>query len=249
MRFYLIFITALLGLALGSFCNAWAWRIVHGESIARGRSHCPDCSHILGVGDLVPLFSWLFLKGRCRYCGAPISKRYPLTEGLLALYFVSVLLRFGLTADALRLALLGCLLLTASLVDYDTMELPDALLIAAAALALLRLFEAGAWKSVLIGAFAVSVPLLLIVLLMDKIMKRETMGGGDIKLMAVLGMHFGAMQALLLLVASCFIGIFLAFATKKGRGKAFPFGPVLSLGAWFTALFGWRIIAWYISLF
>ena len=162
---YLLFVTFLLGLVFGSFCNAWAWRLAHGESIVHGRSHCAVCGHPLAARDLVPLFSWLFLRGRCRYCGAPISKRYPAVELVSALYYVSVVLRFGLTVDALRFLILGSLRLTASLVDLDTMELPNGLLLAAALSALLRL--PGGWKSALLGAVAVSVPLLLLVLLIN----------------------------------------------------------------------------------
>ena len=108
---YILTVTALLGLVFGSFCNAWAWRIAHGESIVHGRSHCAVCGHPLSARDLVPLLSWLFLRGKCRYCGAPISVRYPAVELISALYYLSIVLRFGLSADALRLLILGSLLL------------------------------------------------------------------------------------------------------------------------------------------
>ena len=244
---YILVITALLGLVMGSFCNAWAWRLAHGESIAHGRSHCAVCGHPLAARDLVPLFSWLFLRGRCRYCGAPISPRYPAVELVSALYYVSVVLRFGLTVDALRFLILGSLLLTASLVDLDTMELPDGLLLAAALSALLRL--PGGWKSALLGAVAVSVPLLLLVLLADRLLGRETMGGGDIKLVAVLGLHFGPLQTLFLLILACVLGLALGAAMKKAKDAPFPFGPALSLAGWLTALCGGPAVSWYLSLF
>ncbi|MDO5445012.1 MAG: prepilin peptidase [Eubacteriales bacterium] len=246
---YIVFLFFVLGLVFGSFCNAWAWRIVHDENIARGRSHCAVCGHELAAKDLVPLFSWLFLKGKCRYCGAPISKRYPLAELILGAYFLSVYLVYGLTFDCLRLIILGCLLLVCSLVDYDTMELPDPLMAAAALAALLRLTEPGGWKSALIGCFAVSVPLLIVVLIADRILKKESMGGGDIKLLAVLGLHFGPAKTFFLLIIACIIGILAASAAKKGKGTAFPFGPVLALSAWITALIGTPVVNWYLSLF
>lgn len=244
---YILFVSALLGLVLGSFCNAWAWRIVHGESIARGRSHCALCGHTLGAKDLVPLISWLALRGRCRYCGAPISKRYPAAELISGFYYVSVMWRFGLTVEVLRLLILGSLLLTASLVDLDTMELPDGLLIAAALAALPRLPDG--WRDALLGAAAIAGPLLLLVLLCDKVMGRETMGGGDIKLVAVLGLHFGPAQTLLLLILACVLGLVLGAALKKGRDAPFPFGPALSLAAWIAALAGGPVVEWYFSLF
>ena len=89
-QIYIGFVFFLFGLVFGSFCNAWAWRIAHDESIAKGRSHCPECGHTLAAKDLVPLFSWIALKGKCRYCGKPISRRYPLVEAILGVYFLSV---------------------------------------------------------------------------------------------------------------------------------------------------------------
>lgn len=251
---YILTVTALLGLVLGSFCNAWAWRIANGESIARGRSHCAACGHTLSARDLIPLVSWLLLRGKCRYCGAPISPRYPAAELISGLYYVSIVLRYDLSWDALRLLLMGSLLLTACLVDWDTMELPDGLLAAAALCALLRLPAEGlgALKSALPGAFAVSVPLLLFVLLADKVLGRESMGGGDIKLTAVLGLHFGPALSLLLLIAACVLGLLFALPRNRaadGVSRPFPFGPALGGAAWLTALFGAPILTWYLGLF
>lgn len=246
---YLPFMSFLFGTVFGSFCNAWAWRIVHNEKISKGRSHCPKCGHVLGVPDLIPLFSWLFLKGKCRYCKEPISPRYILAEAVLGLYFLSVYLVYGLSWTCLRLLILGGLLLICSLTDLETMEIPDAMLIAAAAAALLRLTEQGGWKSALIGCFAVSVPLLLLVLLMDRLLKKETMGGGDIKLMAVLGLHFGAAKTLFILIAACVLGIVLAVIQKKKPDVRFPFGPILAIAGWITALVGEPVMNWYFGLF
>ena len=246
---YIGFVFFLFGLVFGSFCNAWAWRIAHDESIAKGRSHCPECGHTLAAKDLVPLFSWIALKGKCRYCGKPISRRYPLVEAILGVYFLSVYIVYGISFSCLRLILLGCLLLICSLVDWETMELPDPLMIAAAVTALLRLTEPGGWKDALIGCFAVSVPLLILVLIADKVLGKESMGGGDIKLVAVLGLHFGAAKTLFLLIIACIIGILAAKAARKGKSTAFPFGPVLSFAAWITALVGTPFLEFYMSFF
>ncbi len=244
---YIVCIAALLGLIFGSFCNAWAWRIAHGESIVRGRSRCAACGHVLAPKDLIPLLSWLALRGRCRYCGGLISPRYPAAELISGAYYVSVVLRYDVTVDALRLLILGSLLLTASLVDLDTMELPDGLLLAAALSALLRLPDG--WKDALLGAAAVAGPLLLLVLLADTLAGRETMGGGDIKLVALLGLHFGPLQTLLLLILACALGLLLGAVLKRAKDAPFPFGPALSLSAWLTALAGGPLAGWYLSLF
>ena len=249
---YLIFITCVIGLCMGSFLNAWAWRIAHNENIAKGRSHCPECGHVLGPLDLVPLFSWLCLKGRCRYCGASIPKRYPLTELICMCLYLSIVLRFGFTIDTLRFILVGSFLLTAALVDIDIMEIPDGMLIGIAAASLLRLSEGlMALKDMPIGFLAVSVPLLIVVLIMEAVLKRTAMGGGDIKLIAVLGLHFGALRTLFLLIIACFAGLIFAahYNNKNNKKKAFPFGPSIAIAAWITALIGEPVINMYLSLF
>lgn len=248
MKIYVYAVSFLFGAVFGSFCNAWAWRIVHHENIAKGRSHCAVCGHELSAKDLVPVFSYLFLKGRCRYCGEKISPRYLMVELISAVYFVSVIWVAGLSVMAVRYLILGCILLISSLVDLDIMEIPDRMMIAAAVISLLRFAEGTTVLSYLSGLIP-AVVLLLLVLLMDKIMKRETMGGGDIKLMAVLGLHFGPAGAVFILIASCIIGIIAAYATGKGKGKAFPFGPMLAAGAWLYMLVGAKLVNWYLSLF
>ena len=247
---YLLFLTALIGLVMGSFCNAWAWRIAHNENISRGRSHCPSCGHVLSPLDLFPLISWLMLRGRCRYCKAPISVRYPLTELISMLIYLSLILRFGFTLNAIRFIIVGSLLFTASLVDIDIMEIPDRMLIFVCLAALLRLGDGiQVIPGMLIGFAAVSVPLLTVVLAMEHLLKKEAMGGGDIKLIAVLGLHFGAAQSLLLLIIACFVGLIFAAAAKTGRGREFPFGPSIAIAAWLTALVGQQVISWYLGLF
>ena len=248
---YILILTVLLGVVMGSFCNAWAWRLAHGESIATGRSHCAVCGHQLSARDLIPLVSWLSLHGKCRYCGEPISARYPAVELISAAYYVSVVLRYDMSWSALRFLLIGSLLLTAALVDLDQMELPDGLLMASAFLAVLRVPEEGlaGLAHALMGAAAASVPLLLLVLLADRLMGRETMGGGDIKLMAVFGLHVGAFCSLFLLIAGCLVGLVFAIVTQKGKGNEFPFGPSLVLAGWITVLAGQPFLNWYLSLF
>ena len=246
---YFIFVTALLGLVMGSFCNAWAWRIVNNEKISKGRSHCTSCGHVLEALDLIPVLSWVFLKGKCRHCGAKIPVRYPVTEIISCVWYVSMLLTYGLTLDFIRLCLTGSCLLAASLVDIDSMELPDGFTVA---IALFAMLKAGAHPEqqldMVIGAL-IALPLLLLVLLMDKIKQTETMGGGDIKLLAALGLHFGWKGTLFLLIAACIAGLVFAALTRKEKDVPFPFGPMLAIAAFFTAVFGDTVINAYLELF
>lgn len=253
---YLLCLFALAGLVAGSFCNAWAWRLAHHESIARGRSHCAVCGHTLGAGDLIPLISYLFLRGKCRYCGAPISRRYPIAEGLMALYFLSIILRFDFTAPftTLRWLLLGCILFTVALVDWDTREIPDRLHVMGILLFFLRGIREGipGICNGLLGAAAVLIPLFVFVLIADKVLGRESMGGGDLKLLGVLGLHFGLALTILLLILSCIIGLLLGLILKNTKSKnagLIPFGTAVALSAWPVILFGDLLLSWYLSLF
>ena len=262
MQLYLLAVTALLGLVFGSFCNAWAWRLAHGESIVHGRSHCASCGHTLAARDLVPVLSYLGLRGRCRYCGTHISPRYPAVEVILCAFFVSVVLSYHtLVGEIPSLGyawltltcwlVLGSLLLVAALVDLDTREIPDRLLAGMACLFPFvgLVYGWNGYKEGLLGAAAVGVPLLLFVLLADRIMGCETMGGADIKLFFVLGLYFGAGRTLLLLVLSSLIGILGAVLTHRGKREPFPFGPAIALAAWIVLLFGTQFLAWYWGIF
>lgn len=252
---YILTVTAALGLVMGSFLNCYAWRLANGESILRGRSHCTACGKALGPADLVPVFSYLFLRGRCRHCGAKISPRYPATELLCAVVFVSVVLRYDVTPRALTLLLLCAILLTASLVDLESGIIPDRLILAGIGVFLIfSFFEDGPVLETLgrglFGALAVTLPLLLLVLLADKVLKRDTMGGGDIKLIFMIGLFFDWQQNLLLLIAACILGLLLALILGKARPNTqFPFGPALAGAAWLVMLFGRPVLDWYLSLF
>ncbi len=249
----LIVLAAVLGAVLGSFLNCAAWRLVHKESILRGRSHCAKCGHTLGALDLVPIFSYLALKGKCRYCGQPISRRYPAVEAVSALVFCTVLLRFDVSWACLRFLWLLSLMLLGALVDYEDGWIPDRVSILAAIGYLPLAFLEGGWKLLLSGVLsgaAVLLALLAIVLVMEKIMKTEVMGGGDLKLFAVLGLYFGWQQGIFLVLVSCILGLAaMALAGRLKRRTETRFAPILYLSAWLTALVGGPVIEWYLGLF
>lgn len=127
----LVGFAAVLGACLGSFVNCLAWRKAHGESVLAGRSRCPSCGYVLGPLDLVPVVSWIALRGRCRHCGTRVSVRYVLVEVLLATVFVALLVVYGASPAWLVYAALVCVLLAAALVDFDTFTIPNGFVIAA----------------------------------------------------------------------------------------------------------------------
>ena len=250
---YLITLCAVLGLVMGSALNCLAFRIAKGEKWSGGRSHCVSCGHELRWADLVPVLSYLFLKGRCRYCGEKISPRYVLSELTLGLVFVCTLLRYDLSLScAVMLVLFSCLFCL-SLVDLDTFEIPNRFLLIPAAVRLVQLIyqfglSAPFWKQVLPAA-AILLAMLGLVLVIDKLLGKESMGGGDIKLLSLLGLFFSFPEWLLLLFVACILGLLLALTLGAKKGIAFPFGPAISAAAFFVSLFGSQLTGWYLSLF
>ena len=250
---FCVVVAACLGAVLGSFLNCAAFRIVRGESFTKGHSRCPACGHDLGASELIPVFSWLLQKGRCKHCGERISPRYPLTELAFALISVLCLLRFDLTVLCLRnYVFLGCLFLL-TLTDLEAMLIPDGCHIAAAlawlaALPFLHMGR-GAILAALLSAVGFGGGLLLISMAMDKLLGRDTLGGGDIKLLAVVGLYLGPIASLFALVLACILGLAIhALTSREGAGHAFPFGPSIALASALMLLYGQPLVRWYGAL-
>lgn len=253
VQIYLTVLCFVLGAVLGSGLNCLAYRMARGQKWTKGHSVCPACGARLKALDLIPVVSWLALKGKCRSCKAPVSPRYFLTELGLGLLFAATLWRFGLTVELGLWLVFECCLFCLSLVDLETQIIPDRFLLIPAVLRLVWLLAvgglgslwAGLWPGLVVGG-----AVLVLSLVMDKILKKDSMGGGDIKLLAVLGLYFGLAQSLLLVVIACFVGIALAAALVKAKpGAAFPFGPALAAAAVITMFIGQPVIAWYLGLF
>lgn len=255
---YCCVLAFLLGACTGSFLNCMAWRIVHGESVLRGRSHCDACGHALGARDLFPIVSYLVSRGRCRYCGAKLSARHVWAETITGAVFVLLLLKYDISLQTLEAVLLCCILLASAFADLEGYIIPDRFILAGIVVRLPFLFLLGDFKSQLIdallGGFAVGGGLLLVVLLYEKLRRLDAMGGGDIKLLFVTGLYLGWMQNLLCLLFACIFGIFFAALSQKKcqsqeNAKIFPWGPSICAAAITTLLFGDQIIVAYLGLF
>ena len=247
-------VACVLGAVFGSFLNCAAWRIAHGESFLRGHSHCPACGHALGARDLVPVLSWLAQRGRCRYCGEKISARYPLTELAFAALTLLCLLRFDLTVLCLRNWIFLCCLFCLSLVDLEIYTIPDGCLLTAMAawLAALPFLRPGLWEigRSLLAGLCFGGGILLLSLLMDRVLGKESLGGGDVKLFAVAGVYLGFAGTLFAMLLSCILGLLFALVQKKrgNGGRAIPFGPSISLASAVMLLWGQGLIQWYLGL-
>lgn len=339
---YILILAFLFGAVFGSYIDCVAWRLVHHERVARGRSHCDVCGHALGAGDLIPIISYLRSGGRCRYCGAKFSAESTWVELALGLGFAAIVYKFDVSFVALRYLGLLVILMGLSLVDQKTLLIPDrfhvagilwwlltlpliactqgrglteALSITGARLPLAnapglqdglgRIMLAAAdsaatagtslvssasaaatnaasaatagnslaasaaatnaagasatftadipftqWlltdlKWGLISAFGVGLLMLLISLVFDKLTGKESLGGGDIKLLFMTGLYMRPGVTLFNLMLSCFVGLFIALGLKKDK---IPFGPSISIAVFLSILFGSEFVAWYTGL-
>lgn len=317
IQLYILILAFLFGAVFGSYIDCVAWRLVHHERVARGRSHCDVCGHALGAGDLIPIISYLRSGGRCRYCGAKFSAESTWVELVLGLGFAAIVYKFDLSFVALRYLGLLVILMGLSLVDQKTLLIPDRfhvagilwwlltlpliactqgrgltealsitgvrlplanapglqdglgrIMLAAAGLQPGSAAPAGVslatgasatftadipftqWlltdlKWGLISAFGVGLLMLLISLVFDRLTGKESLGGGDIKLLFMTGLYMRPGVTLFSLILSCFVGLFIALGLKKDK---IPFGPSISIAVFLSVLFGSEFVAWYTGL-
>lgn len=250
---FCVVVAACFGAVMGSFLNCAAFRIVRGENFLRGRSRCPACGHVLTPIELIPVISWAIQRGRCRACGQKVSIRYPLTELGFAALTVLCLLRFDLTVLCARNYVFLCCLFLLTLTDLEDMTIPDGChIVAALAWAAAIPFTFTGWGDVirpLIAALVFGGGLLAISLVMDRILGRDSLGGGDIKLFAIVGLYLGIVGTLFTLLAACVLGLALnALLRRGGEGRAFPFGPAIAAAAALMLLYGAPLVQWYANL-
>ena len=240
----------LLGCCIFSFLNVVIYRLPKKMDFVTGRSACPFCGHALGAPDMVPVLGWVFLGGKCRYCKAGISVRYPLVEFAGGIAAVLCSYHFGINPRAIIAFLFLCVLTVVSFVDMDTMEIPFSLVIAAALMGVLSVlfFPEISFVERVIGIFCVSVPLYLLTVAVP-----GAFGGGDIKLMAACGIFLGWKLNLLALflgvMGGGIYGFWLLAAKRKKRTDHFAFGPFLCLGMAAALFWGEKILDWYLGFF
>lgn len=248
---YILIITFILGSSLGSFTCCLADRILNGTSVLKGRSHCDTCGHVLGVLDLIPLFSWLALRGRCRYCGSKIPAEAFWAELVSGMACCLIVYRYDISVLALRGILLWMVLLCLTLTDLHAWIIPDRLQIAGIVIFLgtaVFLPEPGAriLRGCLIG-FCLSGGMLALSLVFDRLLGRESLGGGDIKLFFVTGLYLQSVwEVLFFLIFSCVLGIVCSMVRREAK---IPFGPAIAAACFVMLLYGDTLTQWYTGLF
>lgn len=238
----------LYGIIIGSFLNVCICRIPKKENIVTTRSHCTSCGCQLKWYDLIPLFSWLMLGGRCRKCKARISVQYPVIEALNGILWLIIFSVCGIRIETVLYCIMASALLALSVIDFRTYEIPIGFNLMIAALGLVRvLTDLSGWTEYAIGFFAVSVPLYIIYLLT----KGRGIGGGDIKLMAAAGLLLGWKLILLAFLIGCILGSVIHLLRMKlsAADHVLAMGPYLSAGIFIAALWGNQLLSWYLGLY
>ena len=248
---YFLVLAALFGAVMGSFLHCATYRLVHGGSVLRGRSRCPACGHVLGPGDLIPVVSWLALRGKCRYCCGPIHWRYPVSEGTMALLTALCLARFDLTLLCLRNWILLACLFTLTITDLEDRTIPDLLLaVPAGVWAATAPFLLSGWREAglhLAAGLCFGGAVLGLSLWMDRRLGRESLGGGDVKLIALMGLYLGFPGAMLALILGCILGL-AVIAFRRDKKAPIPFGPALAAATGGMLLYGEKLVTWYCHL-
>ncbi len=250
----LIIVTALLGLAVGSFLNVCIYRIPRGLSLVYPPSRCPACSNEIAWYDNVPVFGWLWLRGRCRTCSEPISIQYPVIELITAMAAVTVVLLTPpgpLMASRLTLT---AMLIVLFVIDLQLQILPNVITLPGIAVGFLFSLIAPPGPTASIAGILLGAGVLYgIAAVYYLIRKEEGMGMGDVKMLAMIGAFLGWRAVLLTLVISSFagalIGVVLMRVAHKGLRYALPFGTFLALGAFVTMLAGDALLDWYLGFF
>jgi len=247
----------LLGLAVGSFLNVCIDRLPRGESILNPPSHCQACQHRVAVRDLIPVFSYLWLRGRCRYCQASIPRRLLWVEVATGAMFAFLYWRCGVSPELGVMAFYACIFIIIFMVDLEHGLIPNQVVYAGMVIALLiALFLPEPWITQLklhgVANFALGGAIGFGILLLIAIISGGGMGWGDVKLAGLIGLATGFPLVFVALVMGAILGGLVAGALlgmkKRGRKEAIPFGPFLSVAAMITLLWGGNILHWYLGL-
>jgi leader peptidase (prepilin peptidase) / N-methyltransferase len=254
---FLFTLTALFaaGAIVGSFLTVCMFRVPRRQSVVFPGSACPACRHPIPFYANIPVVSFLILRGRCRFCSQPISLRYPLVEAATGLAAILVYLRFGWTPDALVWFALAATLLVVSVIDLEFQIIPDSISIPGIVIfsVLARLVLDRSLFAIAAGILAGGGILYAVALVYYLVRKTDGMGGGDIKLLAMIGAVTGVPGVLFTLFAGAMIGTAAGIAgmVKAGHTNlqaALPFGPCLSAGALIYVFYGDAILSWYVSV-
>jgi leader peptidase (prepilin peptidase)/N-methyltransferase len=251
-----IFLFAILGLVVGSFLNVCIDRLPQNKSVAYPPSHCEACQHKLAARDLIPVFSYLRLRGRCRYCQASIPRKLLWVELATAVIFALLYWHYGLSAELGVLAFYACLFIIIFVIDLEHSLILNKVVYPAMVVALLLSLYPWPWLSESIGMRVAYAALGgtagFAIFLLIALVSRGGMGWGDVKLAALIGLATGFPLVFVAIIMAAILGgivaVVLLATRRRGRREMIPFGPFLAVAAMVTLLWGSSILSWYLGL-
>ena len=235
------------GIVIGSFLNVCIYRIPMHETVVTERSHCMRCGYQLSWYDMIPVFSWLFLGGKCRKCKEPISPQYPIVEATNGVLYLLIFAVCGFELDSIIYCLMASALLVLSVIDWRTYEIPIGINIFILVLGILHIvIDYQNWLDYVIGFFSISIVLLILFYVSGG----RAIGGGDVKLMAAAGVVIGWKLIILAFFIGCIVGSVIHLTRMKlsGADKVLAMGPYLAVGIMIATLWGEKLISWYVSM-
>ena len=235
------------GIVIGSFLNVCIYRIPMHETVVTERSHCMRCGYQLSWYDMIPVFSWLFLGGKCRKCKEPISPQYPIVEATNGVLYLLIFAVCGFELESIIYCLMASALLVLSVIDWRTYEIPIGINIFILVLGILHIvIDYQNWLDYVIGFFSISIVLLILFYVSGG----RAIGGGDVKLMAAAGVVIGWKLIILAFFIGCIVGSIIHLTRMKlsGADKVLAMGPYLAIGIMIATLWGENLISWYFSM-
>lgn len=245
MPVYILIFT--FGIVIGSFLNVCIYRIPMHETVVTERSHCMRCGYQLSWYDMIPVFSWLFLGGKCRKCKEPISPQYPIVEATNGVLYLLIFAVCGFELESIIYCLMASALLVLSVIDWRTYEIPIGINIFILVLGILHIvIDYQNWLDYVIGFFSISIVLLILFYVSGG----RAIGGGDVKLMAAAGVVIGWKLIILAFFIGCIVGSIIHLTRMKlsGADKVLAMGPYLAVGIMIATLWGEKLISWYVSM-
>lgn len=252
MKIFIYIVIFFFGAIIGSFLNVCIYRIPKEQSIVYPPSHCTNCNTRLKWKDLIPIFSYLFLRGKCRYCKDKVSVKYPFIETLTAIVFLITYINYGLSLYFMKYIILWCFLIVISVIDLNTQEVyfktTAPVIIIGLTFAIIEkiMYSIPLWNYLLGGVIASTIIAFIVYAI-------GGMGEGDIEIAALCGIFIGWKYSIIMLMLSfiigAIIGVLLIVSKKKSRKDYIAFGPFIALSSFIVAFYGIHILNYYISLF
>lgn len=252
MNLIISFFVVVFGMAFGSFFNVCIYRLPKKESIVFPNSHCPSCNRKIKAIHNIPIFSFIWLKGQCAYCGAKIHWHYFLVELITPFLFLLIFLQFGWSWLFLKYLIFISIAIIICFIDAFHKIIPDVLSLPLIVSGLAFSFIPGSdvsWLSSLLGAFFGFIVFLITAYLFQIVTHKDSLGGGDIKLIAAVGSFIGILGTIFTVIFGSLIALILLLAIGHDKRKEFPFGPFLVIGAVSYILFGRSLFQYYINYF